>query len=320
MKRKYWTIDECLLLEKLTKQGSMSFDEMTKCFAMRSRKSLIGQCYKMKLTNSFAHRKYTYNEQYWKTLTSQSAYYAGFVAADGCIMKRGGERDSYRFAVGIAEKDLMLLQDFKKDLNYSGPILKSDKGQTLNTANGKSYVCQPTHRLSMQVSNGWAKDLKYYWNIEPNKTNRLGPPNIHSQYLNLCYLIGFIDGDGCLAVDSEGKCMRFVFSSSSYQILNWIKEITDKYINIGVRMRPRIVHSYTGKKNYSEFSIGGKPALDLYCLLNSLSVQKLDRKWNNPKVLSFIEKFKLEKPDIYQKILQNAENVKTKLSQIPNPV
>ena len=60
-----------------------------------------------------------FNKDYFKVFTPQSAYWAGFIAADGSIKERG---KSKALIIGLSNVDRNHLQKFKEDIEYSGTI------------------------------------------------------------------------------------------------------------------------------------------------------------------------------------------------------
>ena len=61
------------------------------------------------------NRKYTHNENYFTTVSLDSAYWAGFIAADGCIT------NGY-LKIMISIVDSNLLENLKEAIKYSGPV------------------------------------------------------------------------------------------------------------------------------------------------------------------------------------------------------
>ena len=51
------------------------------------------------------NKKYSFNEQFFQTLTPQSLYFLGVLATDGCISNIDGEK--YEIRIESADKDLV---------------------------------------------------------------------------------------------------------------------------------------------------------------------------------------------------------------------
>ena len=50
-------------------------------------------------------RKYSFKEDVWKTQTPESCYWAGFIAADGCLRKSGENCYSLKTSLHIQDLD-----------------------------------------------------------------------------------------------------------------------------------------------------------------------------------------------------------------------
>lgn len=309
-KRSFWTTKEDLKLEELVSSNNMSFRDMLVFFPNRTACAIEKRCYTLGLKNRYIYRKYTFDHNCWSNLTPQMSYYAGFIAADGCLKIRKGRNNKssggYGFSVTLSRKDDVLVQDLKNIFKYTGSVKISSC-----QLNGKTF---PQSQLHMQVNKKWFDDLKYYWNIEPQKTYRLGPPNIINEYLQFCYLIGYLDGDGCINIDKVRGKISISFVSCGKEILNWIKRLTDKYIEIGFHGEERNVRKMNHVKNCYVFSIGGRSAILLYHFLKHFNVKKLDRKWESPIIDQYLNEFNVKQPDIYKKIQEQSEILYNNLS------
>src|SRR5690606_13503507 len=62
------------------------------------------------------------------------------------------------------------------------------------------YSCGKNQIRYNIYSDIWFDDLYKFWNILPNKTLYLNPPNITDLNLCLSYIIGLIDGDGSICI------------------------------------------------------------------------------------------------------------------------
>jgi hypothetical protein len=65
----------------------------------------------------------------------------------------------------------------------------------------------------------------------PNKTHRLGKPNIDNILFNH-FIRGYFDGDGHVGQNVKHNCVRVNFVSSSILILNWINETQHLQANV----------------------------------------------------------------------------------------
>lgn len=124
-------------------------------------------------------QKYTLNNDYFDSIDNETkAYFLGFLYADGCNHKQNNA-----FNLQLKESDKYILDIFKKDLEYTGPLLKVQKKNihyNLNVFSKK--ICQTLEKLG----------------VVANKTFLLNNiPDINSELLHH-FIRGVFDGDGCI--------------------------------------------------------------------------------------------------------------------------
>jgi hypothetical protein len=279
-----WTAEEKTTIKNLYDQGK-SHNHILSYFPNRTLSGLRLQIYKLKL-NYRSQRTYSLDENFWSNISPEVAYIAGFSAADASVNYK---RNQFSYSLTLAYKDICILEYFKKMFGSNHPIKIKDV-----KLNDKSFK-----QCHLYIAGGkqWGKDLEKYWNIVPNKTNILSPPENLSEYLKYCYLIGYIDGDGCICYQDKYKRMKFGFVSCSKHILNWIHELTKNKFNYGLRKQKRRVK--TNKNGNYIYNIAGLSAIKLYEYLKDFPIFKLDRKWKNPDVENFIEWYKINKKSNY---------------------
>lgn len=213
-----------------------------------------------------AKSKYKKDETFFNN--GQNAYWAGFIAADGCITL-----DKYgnpSLEIMLSRKDSEILETFKKTTRFTGKITYRD-----NTVKIKIHNCRP-----------WISDLYQYWNITHNKSLTLQPPNITD--LNLCleYIIGYIDGDGSIGLTSSGKSgykyLGFGISGTK-DLLSWIADTLHKIEDTEyIVPKPR-----NGSGNVYQIGYKNKRARNLLEQLNNIDIPfKLSRKWNKVNAIS----------------------------------
>lgn len=163
---------------------------------------------------------YNFNKQYFSTLNEENSYWAGFIAADGCILNTENA-----ILIGLSDKDKKHLMKFKICINADNPI------KTRNcTSNGKRYL---SAYLSLYSAKQMINDLNKHFNITPHKSLTLQPPNIVEENLIRHFIRGYMDGDGCIYFSKTANdwIVDFVGTKES---LEWIKENIKKYVpNIG---------------------------------------------------------------------------------------
>lgn len=127
--------------------------------------------------NSKRKNGYSLNEEYFKDITNEhQAYWLGFIAADGCIT------ESNYFAISLKDKDI--LEEFKKDINFSGDVYspKSKAGTYYRINFSSKEFCDNLRTLGILER----KSLTY---------NNL--PNIRHGLLRH-FIRGYFDGDGTI--------------------------------------------------------------------------------------------------------------------------
>jgi hypothetical protein len=130
--------------------------------------------------------KLPFNENYFFEFSEKAYYWAGFLAADGCVYKN-------YLKLGLEEKDYNHLIKFRESVNAENHKLsKSINKHSNRNDRWKDSVC---YTLSL-CSNKIIYDIKKY-NIIPNKSKKLEfPKNLIDNKLNI-FCRGYFDGDGC---------------------------------------------------------------------------------------------------------------------------
>ena len=231
---------------------------------------------------------------FWKDPNPINSYWAGFSAADACIEKRQNNHYSYHLFLGMEDK--IHIQRFIYDCGHTGKI-----EQRKTSSRGKiSSAC------GVRINNDkWGLDLKTVFNLEPNKTYRLGCPNLGGDYLHLCWLIGYTCGDGCIKYNPQGF-PSISYVSSSRSVLEWIKNITERLFPYKLRNRQNNI-TKDSVYNSWHYVINGIQAAIMIDYLRHFPIPKLIRKWEKPFILRLIEeKYKAKWPHLFEQF--NKEN------------
>ena len=275
--------------------GRMSFRDMTKYFIGRTPNALQLRSRKLGFDSPHVHRIRTKNEKFWEIPNPTNCYWAGFIAADGCITEKRGATS---LKLGISIVDLKHLEKFIKDTNFSGKIVHYD---TWAPAGKKiSHMV----RTSISSCQKWIIDLKKNFNLCQGKTRILRGPNLEDDYLKLCFLIGYLDGDGCLHWDKRlrkknGKGYPSISAvSSSFAILSWIADLMNKHFKVSFIDDVKDVQVIKRTNHFCLFLTGIRAA-KVFELLRSIEVPKLDRKWKNEEFLAGIEEYKKRNPEFF---------------------
>lgn len=291
MKNKLWTKEEEDLIRDLS--NKMSFKEMEKHIIGRAADSIKVRASKLKIKNNFVHKKYNKNESFWETPSPINCYWAGFIAADGCI----NENKNF-LAIEISIMDIAHLEKFKEQTGFTGKITQ----RQVRYSGDENSPTTTAVALRIHSCEKWINDMKKNFNLCQNKTRVLRGPNLDDDYLKLCFLLGFLDGDGCLCwvKDKKEGYPLIKFTSSSLSILNWIKEFMDKHFKVSfLKIDPK--NSIKPYKNHLIYKIIGLRAAKFFEFASEIDVPKLDRKWKNEKVIYGMKEYKIRRPEFFTK-------------------
>jgi len=283
MNYQIWSTEETNLLISKCLEGNFSYKMIGKILN-RSSHSCQNKAKQLKIYNSFkSAKKYTADLDFWIP-NPISAYWAGFSAADASINKHS--LNCYNYRLEIANSDICHLEQFKKDSQFNGPIKTSIRRNKF--LHSRLVISEPK----------WIKDLEKYYNIVPNKTLRLAPPNLNDEYLNFCYLIGYIDGDGTVYFEEKRQRLCINIVSSSVDIINWCHSlIYDKFKNFSLVNKKNNIKLIDEK--YPFMSVNGLRAAVVFDFLYKFDLPKLKRKWEQPLIHEYIQEVKKSHPKFF---------------------
>ena len=157
-------------------------------------------------------RKYHFNENYFKNMSSNVAYILGFLAADGSVGMSTNE-----LKITLAEKDTELLEKIKQELEFDGPIHHA------TTSKGYDIASLEIHSAI------YKKDLAIY-NIIPQKTFTFSIPDTLEKKYWIDFIRGYWDGDGTICTAGKNVIRSSLCSARKetlYQILTYLEEEYD---------------------------------------------------------------------------------------------
>lgn len=200
--------------------------------------------------------KYVYNGCF-SSLTEESAYWLGFLYADGCVDTRG------RVRLMLQEGDVRHLEKFAAFTNSTE--------FTIQECNGYK------RRAIEFTSREMCKDLEKY-SIVPNKTLSTVIPDISvfGKYLR-DFLRGLFDGDGTISesfsnVNSRTATLYTGFPISKPNMI-WLDKVLSEVVNVTYK-------SYE-KANIFTITLNTNKSVDLlhYMYANTAESCRLDRKY-----------------------------------------
>ncbi len=192
---------------------------------------------------------------------NSNCYWAGFIAADGNVSGNS-------LSMHLSNIDYNHLEKFSN-------FVKLKNSEIFVRKNGVNDGCLVRFR-SDRITN----DIKDIFNIIPNKSLVLQPPNIYKDNHIRHYIRGYFDGDGCLSRNSNTKNMSFEIYSGSYIILDWILKNIKNNVNVNKNI---MVRCKSG--NCYRFGFYGNRQVPLIMkwLYKNCNVNFLERKKNKFK-------------------------------------
>lgn len=216
-------------------------------------------------------RKHFFNENYFENIdTEEKAYWLGFIAADGCVVKSGGY-NSYRLYINLGSVDENHLQKFLNSIGaYDIKIQNYTSTSGFSNKNGTNTSRVVLNSLKL------CKDLSKY-NIHERKSYDIKMPEINYKLIPH-YLRGYVDGDGSFYCHYDENNKRYRYS---FEIVGGSKifmEQVQSYLT-GKNIKTNI---YTRKTNSSIRLMSSSKAeiIKIIELLYSNANIYLDRKLN----------------------------------------
>ena len=165
---------------------------------MKISKETLGKLAREIMGESFSFKRKSYlNEKYFDSIeTPEQAYWLGFLAADGYIVKN-------EINIQLQKQDKTHLKKFSEAIN--GNLTVRDINGKNNFGTSFSH-----HRVSFK-SNYMVESLKQKW-IYPTKSLTLKYPNFLKNNLQSFWIIGYLDGDGCISKNKNK--MRIIFTGT----------------------------------------------------------------------------------------------------------
>lgn len=218
---------------------------------------------------------YFYNENFFEYPSVLNSYWAGFIAADGCLKLPPKSRLDLKISV----KDLTHLEQFRSDISSNAKIRHYTQkvGPTSLVKNKeKNY---PMVELILYSFNKTYEDLCKNYNITNAKSLTLQPPSNLDWTNSLAFIKGYIDGDGNLGLykSSDRPKPRLslgILGTSS--MLSWIKDI---FTQIYGKETGRKVNKRNNTQAYN-YRCDDQKAYTIGSIICNSVNRGLDRKWS----------------------------------------
>jgi hypothetical protein len=280
-----WTPEEETLLRDLIKHG-FRFVEMPVFLTRRSARAIESHAHELGLHSGVPATRLSKNEEFWTTPNPINCYYAGWIAADGSL--QNVKRQTLSLACEITDepqlKAFVAACGWTGDLQYI--LKKSPK------SDNEAIHCAARISACKQ----WNADLQRVFNLAQNKTYRLAPPFLGSDYLMFCYLIGLLDGDGAVSISKTNNQLHIAYGSASARIVEWVQSFVEEKIPFQIRSKPqRIAHLLNG--GYHHYVVRGLRAVKLVELARRMSIPRFARKWDRQDVTDIIAHYRSKWPE-----------------------
>lgn len=309
-----WKPEEIEKLKVLCEEGKTPYREMAKIL----NRTVYGIEFKrgqLKIRNKYHASIYSHDEKFFSEPTPQNCYWAALIATDGHI---GWNKTAPYIRWALAIKDKSMLERFVEDLRATNPIKHGFS--TCSIAKDKTTRhehCSVFINNSRQI----VSDLQKHFGITKNKTLRSALPNLPTLYHKLCYIRGFIDGDGMISRAKNQKgLINITVCGCNREMISWIKETVDSMNLPRLNGKKPSLLTQPPDEGCYYFSVRGFKAAVLFEILRRLPVHNLSRKWDNPVILEEVEHWKCQKdiwpPETYfENLLRDAQITTSKITE-----
>ncbi len=214
-------------------------------------------------------RKWPFDEGFFRARNETTAYWMGFLMADGSLHK--STTNSHRLTLSLNADDLVHLQDFCLAIGLSPKAITKARRKGVNPESGRPYVAlMATVVLNHTAFAKWLLP----WGIVPRKTYRFVPPKIPKR-LYPAFLRGWFDGDGCIHLPKRGQFL-IVASIVAHEerAIRWYSEALRK-----IGYKGRVKPTQDCKGNWRLHIAQKRDVLRLADILRVARQPRLTRKW-----------------------------------------
>lgn len=167
---------------------------------------------------TYLQRKYEINEDYFEDIdTPAKAYFLGLLAADGCCPFK-----TNAVIISLQSKDKHILESLKYELGSNHPLQFTERSK--KNSNWQDYY-------TLYISNQKMHSDLIKHGIVPNKSYYLEYPMWLRNDLHKYYILGYLDGDGCIA-----KNGRHVYFTSTKEFCVGLQRIITDKLNISSKL------------------------------------------------------------------------------------
>jgi len=220
---------------------------------------------------------YIYNLNFFDIENEFSFYWAGFIAADGCVSKKGD------FHLSLKLSDKHHIEKFKEHVQTNAPI--KYKPPTKKVINNVQTITSGTSLIRFRAKN-WSTSLQKF-NIVPNKTKTFNiPEHIKNNQLFKHFIRGYFDGDGWFSLRNFKNKQRLSWGlCGNYDVLKTVQEYLQE--NCKIKKLPKIIAQNSIYKFEFQNQQDIKNIVDF--LYSNINVY-LDRKYELSKLITNLSK------------------------------
>lgn len=203
---------------------------------------------------------------FFKNITEKSAYWAGFLIADGSVCCNGNNCKVDTF---IQESDRCHIEMFCEDLLLDKKYIKTY---------AKRYSGNRQKLVGMSISSSHLRSELYQFGIVPNKSNCYVEPNIDLAMWPH-FIRGWFDGDGNIDTDTNKKTGVTTGKWSIAGRMDALGFVSDKMRQLGYQGHIGIYHKRQKPVYGSLYICGIKNITAIYNILYGQLQPRLNRKW-----------------------------------------
>ncbi|KKM82018.1 hypothetical protein LCGC14_1323760 [marine sediment metagenome] len=160
--------------------------------------------------------RYTCNDNYFQSDLPDVFYWAGFIAADGCV--KLNNKKYKQLSIGLSQKDHYQVEKFKKAIDFNGPVHK--------------ITSQGYDRSEISISSAQLFDDLSRFNIVPRKSLiYMFPEWLIDHSLVNHFMRGYNDGDGSFYLSlSKGRTVEqlYIALRGTKKFLTTYKQILEQ--------------------------------------------------------------------------------------------
>lgn len=248
------------------------------------------KCYERGFRNNYVRYTYTHDKTFFSRVTPETCYWAGIMTTDGSIIKHKNAQLGLSLTAAI--KDIDHVERWKGAIKATHPIRRAFGKCQLSSRDPEALHEHCMLRLDSAPE--LVADLERTFNITHNKTLRCPPPELPTTLHKLCYMRGYVDGDGDItAAETQLGFVDMGVCGCNRELIANIKDIVDSLDipHIHPARRPSLLYQVEGE-NCHYYALRGFRAAVLFELLRRTPTPNMSRKWDNPKVLRHVQHWK----------------------------